>query len=298
MSRSSSSVATGLAVGVAAAGILYAMRRRHEYLPRLKIYLGRAEGVRNEELEEGEDNCPICLDQPKMPCVTNCGHRFCAQCFDTWWKRQPVQRGVPHYMSLAKCPLCIQEVRFLRPGWRSARFRTTSPEEAQALSLLKLYNRDVYTVKFYRPLRSFLLHMRAAVNSIVLSMYGATSLFWGPLHSEMRSGGMFQIPRPHDERMRFLCLWGCITTACSTSVGGIRERQNVLVPWLTDVLVKMLVMLGDFRHAELDDVFIGSALLANLRFTSCLTTAFRMASMFCAHTPPARPAHVCGPSHG
>jgi hypothetical protein len=257
--------------------MVYAVRKRHRYLPR--IYLGRAAGRGNEREDEEEENCSICLGQLNMPCVTGCGHRFCTGCFINWWRRSPVQPGQKRYAKSAKCPLCTQHVRYIRCGWRSSPFRSPSREEAQAAKAVGNYNWEAWIAEFYVPMRRLLAEARNSINAIVLSFYGGTNLFWVPVHTDMDLGGMWRIPRPRDEKWRFLCLCGCLTTVCSTSAQGIGHLQALLMPGLIDVLVKLAAVYGDFRHAELDDVFIGSAVLSNLRVTSCLATVLRTGSM-------------------
>lgn len=56
----------------------------------------------------GMDNhCPVCLNEPRFPIETNCGHLFCAQCIIVYW-RHGQWRGGP-----VKCPVCRQQVNVL-----------------------------------------------------------------------------------------------------------------------------------------------------------------------------------------
>ncbi|XP_054161791.1 E3 ubiquitin-protein ligase RNF170-like [Oppia nitens] len=53
----------------------------------------------------GMDNqCPVCLNEPRFPIETNCGHLFCAQCLIVYWQHGQ-WRGGP-----IKCPVCRQQV--------------------------------------------------------------------------------------------------------------------------------------------------------------------------------------------
>jgi RING finger protein 170 len=54
-----------------------------------------------------DNNCPVCLNEPRFPIETNCGHLFCAQCIIVYW-RHGQWRGGP-----VKCPVCRQQVSVL-----------------------------------------------------------------------------------------------------------------------------------------------------------------------------------------
>ncbi|KAL2491161.1 RING/U-box superfamily protein [Abeliophyllum distichum] len=56
-------------------------------------------GEYNGERPPVDDVCPICIDNFTIPCRTNCGHWFCANCILQFWM----------YLSViqpCKCPLC------------------------------------------------------------------------------------------------------------------------------------------------------------------------------------------------
>jgi len=51
-----------------------------------------------------EDICSICLISPIPPlniCTTNCGHRFCKSCLETWQNR--INRD---------CPICREDITY------------------------------------------------------------------------------------------------------------------------------------------------------------------------------------------
>ena len=51
-----------------------------------------------------EDICSICLISPIPPlnvCVTNCSHRFCKTCLETWQNR--INRD---------CPICREDITY------------------------------------------------------------------------------------------------------------------------------------------------------------------------------------------
>lgn len=65
--------------------------------------------------DEDPDLCAICLEAPSFPVKTQCGHRFCLRCFQSWASRQ-----VPP-TSTARCPLCTASVVRLTPElWPTA----------------------------------------------------------------------------------------------------------------------------------------------------------------------------------
>ncbi|KAH8863301.1 E3 ubiquitin-protein ligase [Schistosoma japonicum] len=48
-------------------------------------------------------DCPICMEFPSLMVETNCGHRFCAECFILHWKRTV-------YSRIISCPMCRGQI--------------------------------------------------------------------------------------------------------------------------------------------------------------------------------------------
>ena len=51
-----------------------------------------------------EDICTICLISPIPPlnvCTTNCGHRYCKTCLETWQNRMK-----------RDCPICRKDINY------------------------------------------------------------------------------------------------------------------------------------------------------------------------------------------
>ncbi|KAE9459109.1 hypothetical protein C3L33_08987, partial [Rhododendron williamsianum] len=79
-----------------------------------------------------DDICPICFENYNIPCKTNCGHWYCANCIITFWL----------YKSLflrCKCPLCNQPIKIMTPD-PSLSLRTEN-EVVEALFIIQAYNR-------------------------------------------------------------------------------------------------------------------------------------------------------------
>ncbi|KAI8547662.1 hypothetical protein RHMOL_Rhmol07G0213300 [Rhododendron molle] len=79
-----------------------------------------------------DDICPICFENYNIPCKTNCGHWYCANCIITFWL----------YKSLflrCKCPLCNQPIKIMTPD-ASLSLRTEN-EVVEALFIIQAYNR-------------------------------------------------------------------------------------------------------------------------------------------------------------
>jgi hypothetical protein len=44
--------------------------------------------------------CPICYDNVKVECITECGHTFCKACMDRWFRKGHMD-----------CPLCRSRIQ-------------------------------------------------------------------------------------------------------------------------------------------------------------------------------------------
>ncbi|KAI1289544.1 E3 ubiquitin-protein ligase [Halotydeus destructor] len=87
----------------------------------------------------GMDNqCPVCLNEPRLPVETNCGHLFCANCIVVYWRHA-------NWMGPVRCPVCRTEVSVILTCFRLESTGTGSPEEIaerqQVLRDINDYNR-------------------------------------------------------------------------------------------------------------------------------------------------------------
>lgn len=85
----------------------------------------------------GPDNqCPICLNEPRFPIETNCGHLFCAQCVILYWRHG-------NWRGTIRCPVCRQQVTALLRCFRDQEGGTTAEREErnQILWDINDYNR-------------------------------------------------------------------------------------------------------------------------------------------------------------
>lgn len=55
-----------------------------------------------------DSQCPICLNEPRLPIETNCGHLFCGNCIVIYWRLGNWSTSGP-----IKCPVCRQQVTLL-----------------------------------------------------------------------------------------------------------------------------------------------------------------------------------------
>lgn len=82
----------------------------------------------------GADNqCPICLQEPRYPIETNCGHLFCALCVILYWRHG-------NWRGAVRCPVCRQTVTVLLRCFRE-QDGTNSEERNQILHDVNDYNR-------------------------------------------------------------------------------------------------------------------------------------------------------------
>ncbi|KAH7845771.1 hypothetical protein Vadar_005853 [Vaccinium darrowii] len=86
---------------------------------------------REQDTPPDDDICPICFDKYNIPCKTNCGHWYCANCIIKVWL----------YKSLfipCKCPLCNQAIKKLTHD-PSLSLRTEN-EAVEVLLIIRAYN--------------------------------------------------------------------------------------------------------------------------------------------------------------
>ncbi|GFU09571.1 e3 ubiquitin-protein ligase RNF170 [Trichonephila clavipes] len=82
----------------------------------------------------GSDSlCPICLNEPRYPVETNCGHLFCAQCIITYWRSG-------NWMGAVHCPVCRQTVSVLLQCFTN-NTDISSAERTELLEGINDYNR-------------------------------------------------------------------------------------------------------------------------------------------------------------
>ena len=75
-------VAGGIGLGLATTYAVWLHRRTAKRaLVRRAGAEAEAEAGFTPDDNEDEDVCAICLSPPELPCVTQCGHRFCTDCF-------------------------------------------------------------------------------------------------------------------------------------------------------------------------------------------------------------------------
>ena len=48
-------------------------------------------------METAKFECRICIDTPRMPVVTRCGHFFCLECIERWMEQR---------QAMIVCPVC------------------------------------------------------------------------------------------------------------------------------------------------------------------------------------------------
>ena len=56
-------------------------------------------------LSEAECTCPVCCDIFKDPVLLLCGHSFCQDCLQEWWRQSSTQT----------CPVCKELFKMRRP---------------------------------------------------------------------------------------------------------------------------------------------------------------------------------------
>ncbi|KAI8537331.1 hypothetical protein RHMOL_Rhmol09G0015500 [Rhododendron molle] len=88
---------------------------------------------REKDTPPSDDICPICFGNYNIPCKTNCGHWFCANCVVSFW-------AYGNKLTHCKCPICSQSISKLTPE-ASLNLRTEDKEVVEALKKVQGYNR-------------------------------------------------------------------------------------------------------------------------------------------------------------
>ncbi|GER42889.1 RING/U-box superfamily protein [Striga asiatica] len=88
-------------------------------------------GGYNKELPPADDVCPICFDRFSIPCRSNCGHWFCANCILQFWM-------LKSSFGPCKCPFCYTQIINLKPETSSP--TQTSDDAIQVLKKVHQYN--------------------------------------------------------------------------------------------------------------------------------------------------------------
>ncbi|KAF7138857.1 hypothetical protein RHSIM_Rhsim07G0166200 [Rhododendron simsii] len=101
---------------------------------------------RGKDTPPDDDICPICFDDFKIPCQTNCGHWFCANCIIMFWSHGSK-------FLRCKCPICSQSISKLTP--EASLTLSLDDEIVEALEKVQGYNRH-----FEGGVRCFILFLR------------------------------------------------------------------------------------------------------------------------------------------
>ena len=116
-----------------------------------------------------DSQCPICLNEPRLPIETNCGHLFCANCIIVYWRHGNWSTSGP-----IRCPVCRQQVTLLLCCFRpidnsnsssaSTSANTTQTERTRAIHDINDYNRRYSGeprpwLDYLRDLPTLLRHM-------------------------------------------------------------------------------------------------------------------------------------------
>ncbi|KAH7846563.1 hypothetical protein Vadar_015477 [Vaccinium darrowii] len=86
---------------------------------------------RGKEIPPNDDVCPICFGDYTIPCKTNCGHWFCANCVIMFWSHG--SKLLP-----CKCPICSETIAKLNP--KASLTLSTDDEVVEALKKVQEYN--------------------------------------------------------------------------------------------------------------------------------------------------------------
>lgn len=135
--------------------------------------------------DEEEDNCAICLEVPRHPCRTACGHRFCVGCFRTWAERQ-----VPR-ATAARCPLCVTPVVRLH-----TEFSGLGPADRGWVWQYNLLAR-----REMQQLQKLVDAVRFALGKSALGLYVFSGHCWEEAQEAMRPS-FAPLPRATDTRLR------------------------------------------------------------------------------------------------
>jgi len=74
-------------------------------IPKIKFLKDSERPPTKDELDAAGALCPICHDAFNTPIVLECGHIFCDECVQTWFKREQT------------CPMCRAKVSD-DPAWQ------------------------------------------------------------------------------------------------------------------------------------------------------------------------------------
>lgn len=58
-----------------------------------------------------DSQCPVCLNEPRLPVETNCGHLFCANCLIVYWRHG-------NWRGPVRCPVCRTQVTVMLTCFR------------------------------------------------------------------------------------------------------------------------------------------------------------------------------------
>ena len=254
-------VAGGIGLGLATTYAVWLHRRTAR---RALVRHAAAEAVEAEagvtvDDNEDEDVCAICLSPPELPCVTQCGHRFCTDCFVAWWQRQPGVMGGPH-LGEARCPLCTSSVVRLSPDFGAARRGGLS-----RLRTIVLYNVGATVTRRLRLTRRCLDAVRLVLERAALCAYAITGVAWEVARNELHSS-LVRVPAPSDERVRFFCAWQILASAFG------QHLDLPMLQWVASLVLKLMAMQRDCRHAllVLDETQLGADTILHL----CVTGAW------------------------
>lgn len=81
-----------------------------------------------------DNQCPVCLNDAKFACETNCGHMFCGRCLITYWRHGT-------WLGAVRCPVCRQQVNILLTCFTESELNSAEPEEIEERNSV---NRDVH----------------------------------------------------------------------------------------------------------------------------------------------------------
>jgi hypothetical protein len=249
-------VAGGIGLGLATTYAVWLHRRTTR---RALVRRATAEAEAEANDNEDEDVCAICLSPPELPCVTQCGHRFCTDCFVAWWQRQPGVLGGPH-LGEARCPLCTCSVVRLSPDFGAARRGGLS-----RLRTIVLYNVGATVTRRLRLTRRCLDAVRLVLERTALCAYAVTGVVWEVARNELHSS-LVRVPPPRDERVRFFCAWQILASAFG------QHLDLPMLQWVASLVLKLMAMQRDCRHAllVLDEEQLGADTILHL----CVTGAW------------------------
>ena len=107
-----------------------------------------------------DSQCPICLNEPRLPLETNCGHLFCSNCIIVYWRHGNWSTSGP-----IKCPVCRQQVTLLLCCFRpiennSNQTTTTTTTTTQAERNRAIHDINDYNRRYSGEPRPWLDHLR------------------------------------------------------------------------------------------------------------------------------------------